>query len=160
MLSQISQMSKRQATTTTNICEPAHIIINPTSAADYSYIFCTNSKSECAFVSKMKKDSYNWRMWCKPHTYNYWRFCIIIIPVRWKLSTLNLSQMRINDSSSSDLYIVHLRTYQNKSIQSDAEIIEWKPLSLSAFICNYFFQNHRHKIFNAKLCPFYSPSNK
>ena len=48
MLSQISQMSEQQATSTINICEPAHIIINRTSAAGDSHIYCTNSKSEYA----------------------------------------------------------------------------------------------------------------
>ena len=43
MLSQISQMTQQQATLTTNICEPTHIIINQTLAAGDSYIYCTNS---------------------------------------------------------------------------------------------------------------------
>ena len=50
----LSQMSQQQATSTTNICEPAHNIINPTSAAGDLYINHTNSKSKCMHVTKCK----------------------------------------------------------------------------------------------------------
>ena len=44
----LSKMSRQLATSTINICEPAHIIVNQTSAAGDSHIHCANSKSEYA----------------------------------------------------------------------------------------------------------------